>query len=232
MTLGELAASIAHEINQPLGAIIVQAATAMRCLDATPSDPNETRQSLAGIANNARRAADVIARIRALAKKASIQVTQVDINEAITNVLALVRSELRLNRITVRVELESELLAIEGDPVQLQQLVLNLVMNAMDAMTGRETRDLLLSSRHLGDKVRVSVCDSGCGLDPCAAERLFDAFYTTKPAGMGMGLAICQSIIQSHGGQLSARCNVPRGAIFEFELPVRQPAHAACGRRA
>lgn len=228
MTLGELAASIAHEINQPLAAIMTDAAAARRWLNSTPPHPNKTLQSLAGITNDAQRAADVIARIRMLAKKSSIQTTQVDINEAITNVLALTRSELGLNRITVRTELEGELPAVEGDPVQLQQLVLNLVMNAMDAMTGGEPRDLLLSTRHAGDKVRVSVCDSGCGLDPRAAERLFDAFYTTKPAGMGMGLAICRSIIQSHGGQLSARGNAPRGAIFEFELPLwPAPDHAA-----
>ena len=105
--------------------------------------------------------------------------------------------------------------------MQLQQVVLNLVMNAIDAMTGSEPRDLVISTRQVGDKVRVSVGDSGCGLDCAAAERLFDPFYTTKPEGMGMGLAICRSIIRSHGGQLSARGNVPRGAIFEFELPIQ-----------
>lgn len=147
--------------------------------------------------------------------------TEVDINATITSVLALVRSEIEFNRITVRTELQGELPPVEGDPVQLQQLVLNLVMNAMDAMKDSEARDLLLGTQQAGDKVSVSVCDFGCGLDHEATERLFDAFYTTKPAGMGMGLAICRSIVQSHGGQLAARGNAPRGAIFEFELPLR-----------
>ena len=228
MQLGELGASIAHEITQPLATIKMNASVARRYLDATPPDPNETRQLLVSIQDSVQRAVDVLARIRALAKKSPIQTTQVDINATITNVLALVRSEIELNRITVRTELKGEALVVQGDPVQLQQVVLNLVMNAMDAMTASEPRELLLSTQQARDKVHVSVCDSGCGFEPGPADRLFDAFYTTKAAGMGMGLAICRSIIQSHGGQLSARDNAPRGAIFEFELPLQQaPAGGA-----
>jgi C4-dicarboxylate-specific signal transduction histidine kinase len=222
MQLGELGASIAHEITQPLASIMAEASVARRCLDATPPDPNETRQSLVHIRDSAQRAVDVVARIRALAKKSPIQTTQVDINATITNVLALVRSEIELNRITVRTELKGAVSGVQGDPVQLQQVLLNLVMNAMDAMTASEPRDLLLSTKQACDKVHVLVCDSGCGFEPGTANRLFDAFYTTKAAGMGMGLAICRSIIHSHGGQLSARDNAPCGAIFEFELPLQQ----------
>ena len=221
LQLGELAASIAHEVNQPLAAVMTDAGAATRWLDARPPDPNETRKALARIQDSTTRAADVIARIRTLAKKSPLQMTRIDLNETITSVLALGGSEIERNRIQVCTELQGDLPAVEGDRVQLQQVVLNLVMNAMDAMTGSEPRHLVISTRQVGDKVRVSVCDSGSGLDCAAAERLFDPFYTTKPEGMGMGLAICRSIIRSHGGQLSARGNVPRGAIFEFELPIQ-----------
>jgi two-component system, LuxR family, sensor kinase FixL len=226
MTLGELGASIAHEIKQPLAVIKMEASVARRYLDATPHNPDEARESLMKIQKDVQRATDVIERIRALAKKSPIQTTQVNINTIITNVLALVKNECLRNRITVLTELEPDALLVQGDPVQLQQLVLNLVMNAMDAMTSSELRDLLLRTQCASDMARVSVCDSGTGFDPEAADRLFDAFYTTKTSGMGMGLAICRSIIQSHGGKLSARANAPRGAIFEFELPLREASAA------
>ncbi|MBV8521995.1 MAG: hypothetical protein JOY71_07700 [Acetobacteraceae bacterium] len=228
LQLGELAASIAHEVNQPHAAVMTDAGAATRWLNATPPNPTETRKALARIQDSTARAADVIARIRTLAKKSPLQMTRVDINETITSVLALARSEIERNRILVRMELQGDLPAVEGDRVQLQQVVLNLVMNAMDAMVGSQPRDLVISTRQAGDKLRVSVSDSGCGLDVAAVERLFDPFYTTKPEGMGMGLAICRSIILSHGGELSARGNAPHGAIFEFELPSEQaPAVAA-----
>ena len=170
----------------------------------------------------------MIERIRALAKKSPIQAAQVDINTLIENVLALVKNECSLNRISVSTELERDVLLVEGDPVQLQQVVLNLVMNAVDAMISSESRNLLVRTQRACDMARVSVCDSGPGFDPAAADRLFDAFYTTKTSGMGMGLAICRSIIQSHGGKLSARPNAPRGAIFEFELSLKE---ASAGMR-
>ena len=222
MTLGELAASIAHEIGQPLAAITTYASAATRWLDATPPDLKEAQQSLARIRDSVQRAADVTARIRMLAKKSPIQTMQVDINETVASVLGLIQREIDRNRITIRSELEDAVPAVQGDPVQLQQLVLNLLMNAIDAMADSEARDLFLRTRYTDDKVRVSVFDSGCGLEPGATERLFDAFYTTKPGGMGMGLAICRSIIRSHDGQLSARGNEPCGAVFEFELPLRK----------
>jgi C4-dicarboxylate-specific signal transduction histidine kinase len=223
MTLGELAASIAHEINQPLAAMVMDSGLGSRCLDRATPDLDKARQMLARINKNGNRAADVIGRIRALAKKSSIQMTRIDVNEVIISVIALARGEIDRNRIALRTDLDRDLPAARGDRVQLQQVVLNLIMNALEAMAASEPRDLLVRSRAPGaQNVVVSVCDSGSGLEAQKVDRLFEAFYTTKPDGMGMGLAICRSIMEAHGGRLTARANEPRGAIFEAELPIEQ----------
>ncbi|HZB92710.1 MAG TPA: ATP-binding protein [Stellaceae bacterium] len=227
MTLGELAASIAHEINQPLAAVVADAGAALRWLDGKPPDLSEARQALARINKNGNRAADVIGRIRALAKKSSIQMDPVDMNEVILTIIAVTRREIDHNHVALRTELDANLPAVRGDRVQLQQVVLNLIMNAIEAVTAGEPRHLLIcSSERAPHSVVVSVCDSGPGLDPQNVNRLFEAFYSTKVAGMGMGLAICRSIMEAHGGRLSARANEPCGAIFEFELPTVRASEA------
>jgi C4-dicarboxylate-specific signal transduction histidine kinase len=228
MTLGELVASIAHEINQPLTAVITDASAGSRWLDGPSSDMNEARQALARIRKNTNRAVDVIDRIRALAKKSPIQMIEVDINEVIISVIAVTRSEIERNRVALRTELDKDLPSVRGDRIQLQQVVLNLIMNAIEAMAASETRELLVCSRDLEAKnVLVSVCDSGSGLDSQKVDRLLEAFYTTKPSGMGMGLAICRSIMQTHGGRLTFRVNEPRGAIFEIELPIEKSSRGS-----
>jgi PAS domain S-box-containing protein len=222
-TLGELTASIAHEVNQPLGAIVTNAGASLRLLEARVPDVAEAREGLKAIINDANRAADVIGRIRALTKKAPFQRQQVDLNELIREVAALTRAEMDRNRVELRLQLDPDLPPIEADRIELQQLLLNLIVNAIEAMSEARTRELLIVSNK-GDakEVRVSVCDSGRGLDPAATDRVFEAFYTTKAGGMGMGLAICRSIIERLGGRLSARANMPCGTIFEFAIPVEQ----------
>ena len=154
--------------------------------------------------------------------------SQVDLNEVIHSVIAVTRSEVERNRIALRTELDADLPAIRADRVQLQQVVLNLIMNAIDAMTDSEARELLVSSGQTTPQgVLVSVFDTGSGVDPQNVERVFEPFYTTKNSGMGMGLAICRSILETHGGRLSARANEPHGAIFEFELPIEDVEAAA-----
>jgi signal transduction histidine kinase len=188
-----------------------------------PPDLDRVRQALARINKNGNRAADVIDRIGALAKKSPIQMTQIDVNEVVTSVIALTRSEIARNRIALRTELDQDLPPARGDRVQLQQVLLNLIMNAVEAMAAGETRDLMVRSRAPGpQKVVVSVCDSGPGVEAQKVDRLFEPFFTTKPHGMGMGLAICRSIMEAHQGRLTARANEPRGAIFEAEFPIEQ----------
>jgi PAS domain S-box-containing protein len=227
-TLGELAASIAHEVNQPLAAILSNAGAGLRLLDAPVPDIPEAREALKSIMNDARRAGDVIARIRALTEKAPFQKEQLDVNAVIREVAALTRSEMQRNRVELRTELMTDLPPVQADRIELQQLLLNLIINANESMSDGAKRDLLIASTEgETDSVRVLVCDSGRGLDPAAADRIFQAFYTTKPGGMGMGLAICRSIIERLGGQLSARANVPCGTIFEFSIPVGQASAPA-----
>jgi PAS domain S-box-containing protein len=222
-TLGELTASIAHEVNQPLGAIVTNAGASLRWLEARVPDVAEAREGLKAIINDANRAADVIGRIRALTKKAPFQKQQVDLNELIREVAALTRAEMDRNRVELRLQLDTDLPPIEADRIELQQLLLNLIVNAIEAMSEAHTRELLIVSEKDDAKdVRVSVCDSGRGLDPAATDRIFEAFYTTKAGGMGMGLAICRSIIERLSGRLSARTNMPCGTIFEFAIPIEQ----------
>jgi PAS domain S-box-containing protein len=222
-TMGQLAASIAHEVNQPLAAAVTNAHAALRWLGAQPPDLEEGRQSLGHIIKDGHRASEVIERIRALIKKAPPRNDPLDINEIVLEVIALTRSEVLRNGVSLQTQLANALPFVRGDRIQLQQVILNLVVNAIEATsrTSEGARELLISAGKDGsDAVLVVVRDSGPGLDPEGLGRLFDAFYTTKPGGMGMGLSICRSIIEAHGGRIWATANVPRGAAFQFTLPV------------
>jgi PAS domain S-box-containing protein len=224
-TMGQLTASIAHEVKQPIAATVSNAQAALRWLSRHPPDLEEVRQALAHIVQDGRRAGDVVGRIRDLIKKAPPREDRLDINEAAREVIELTRGEAAKNGVRVRRELADGLPLIQGDRVQLQQVMLNLIINAVEAMRGVSDgpRELLISTgtSDTGD-VRVAVRDSGPGLTPAALERLFEPFYTTKPGGLGLGLSICRSIIEAHGGRLSASANVPRGAIFQFTLSMHQ----------
>ncbi len=219
-TMGQLTASIAHEVNQPIAATVTNANAALRWLGRHPPDLEEVRQSLEAIIKDGNRAGDVIDRIRAFIKKVPLRHDQLDINEAILEVIEVTRSELLRNGVSLQTELAKGLPLIRGDRVQLQQIFLNLIMNAIEAMSDvKGSRNLLISTvEDESNGVLVAVRDSGSGLSPESLERLFDPFYTTKPGGMGMGLSICRSIIEAHGGRLWASANVPRGAIFQFFL--------------
>jgi signal transduction histidine kinase len=220
ITIGELTASIAHEVNQPLGAIVVNAAACERWLASRPPQLAEARKALKNISADGQRASAVIGRIRALMKRQSPRKEPLDMNEAIREVLALVRQQLCSSDVVLR--LADELPRIDGDKVQLQQVLLNLIANAIDAMSGIEgrRRELAIVSRQDGANVVVEVCDSGIGMDAEHAERLFEAFYTTKEEGMGIGLAISRSIVEAHEGRMWAVPNVPYGAVFLVSLPV------------
>ncbi|HUB11978.1 MAG TPA: AAA family ATPase [Acetobacteraceae bacterium] len=225
-TMGQLTASIAHEVKQPITATTTNAAAALRWLGAQPANLEEARRTLHRIINDATRASSIIDRIRDLTKKAPAHRGSVDINEAIREVIALTRGEAVKTGVSVRTQLAEGLPLIDGDRVQLQQVNLNLIINAIEAMSGTtETPRELLISTALAEPggVLVAVGDSGPGLAPSALEQLFEAFYTTKPNGLGLGLSICRSIIEAHGGRLWATANTPRGAVFHFEVPG-QPA--------
>ena len=225
--MGQLTASIAHEVKQPIAATVSNAQAALRWLGRQPPDLEEVRQALAHIVQDGKRAGDVVSRIRDLIKKAPRREDRLDINEAVREVIELTRSEAATNGVSVQSELAGGLALIQGDRVQLQQVVLNLIINAAEAMSGASDgpRELLISTgtSDAGD-VRVAVRDSGPGLTPAALERLFEPFYTTKAGGLGLGLSICRSIIEAHGGRLWVSANVPRGAIFQFTLP-NHPGH-------
>jgi len=250
--LGELTASIAHEINQPLGAVVNNASACVRWLKA--HNLEEARQSALLVITEGHRAGEIISRIRALAKKVPPQKDWLEINETIGEVIAMARSAAQRNRITLRTQLANDSPLILGDRIQLQQVILNLLINAIEAMsevsegprelwvcsqkftktaargpralqTGEAEEDLLAAealAEAEGTHVLIAVRDSGPGLDPKGLDRLFDAFYTTKPQGLGMGLAISRSIIEAHGGRLWAKANAPRGAVFQFALPIRE----------
>jgi PAS domain S-box-containing protein len=221
-TMGQLTASIAHEVNQPIAAVVTNAQAALRWLNMQPPDPEEVRLALDRIVSNGRRAGDVINRMRALVRKAPPLNDQLDVNEVTREVIALTRSELHSSGTLLRTELAGGLPLIQGDRIQLQQVMLNLILNAVEAMSESDegSRELLISTEADGaNGVRIAVRDWGPGLKPESLDRLFDAFYTTKQDGMGMGLSICRSIIEAHGGRLWATTNVPQGALFQFTLP-------------
>jgi PAS domain S-box-containing protein len=220
-TMGQLSASIAHEVNQPIAAAITNVHAALRWLGARPPDLEEVRQALGRIVANGNRAGDVIGRIRALATKAPPRKDALEINEAILEVIALTQGEAAKNNVSVQTQLGEALPLVEGDRVQLQQVILNLIINAVEVMSDicEGPRELLISTAKAEpDGVLVKVRDSGPGLAPASLERVFDAFYTTKPSGLGMGLSICRSIIEAHGGRLWATSGVPQGAVFNFTL--------------
>jgi PAS domain S-box-containing protein len=222
-TMGQLTASIAHEVNQPIAAAATNAQAALRWLAARPPNLEEVRQALDHIVKDASRAGDVIGRIREIIKKAPSRKDRVDINEAIHEVIELTRGEAVKNGASVQTALGKGLPPIEGDRVQLQQVVLNLIVNAVQAMgaVAERPRELFITTaRAEPNGVLVTVKDSGPGLAPSNLEQLFAPFYTTKPDGLGMGLSICRSIIEAHGGRLWVTANQPRGAIFSFTLPT------------
>jgi PAS domain S-box-containing protein len=225
-TMGQLTSSIAHEVNQPIAAAVTYASAARRFLNAEPPNFREVDDALSLIVREGNRAGEVVGRIRALIKKAPARKDAVEINDAILEVIALTRTEASNNNVSVRTQLAEGLPPVQGDRVQLQQVLLNLIINAIEAMRdiGDEARELLISSRNEPDGVSVDVRDSGPGFAPAALERVFDAFYTTKRGGLGLGLSICQSIIEAHNGRLWASPNVPRGAIFRFTTPAHPAA--------
>ena len=221
-TMGQLSASIAHEVNQPLAAAVTHAQAALRWLGARPPDLEEARRAVGRIVKEGDRASDVIGRIRALVKKAPPRKDDFEINEAIREVIALTRGEVVKNSVSVETQLAEGLPLIQGDRVQLQQVILNLIINAVEAMSGvsEGARELLISTaKAASDGAVVAVRDSGPGLAPANLERFFEAFYTTKPSGLGMGLSICRSIIEAHGGQVWASSNDGPGTTFQFSLP-------------
>ncbi|MBV9537510.1 MAG: GHKL domain-containing protein, partial [Acidisphaera sp.] len=221
-TLGQFTASIAHEIAQPIGSARNNARAALNFLDRKPPELGDVREALDCIVDDADRARDIIDRIRDHIKKAPPRKHRFDLNDAITEVIALARSAIAGNRISVQTRLSERLFPVEGDRVQLQQVVLNLILNAVEAMGSVETgaRELLISTGQAqGNGVLVTVRDSGPGIDPEDVEHVFEAFYTTKSSGVGMGLSICRSIINAHGGRLWVEANQPRGAVFQFTLP-------------
>jgi PAS domain S-box-containing protein len=223
-TMGQLAASIAHEVNQPIAAAFTNAQAALRWLGTEPPDLQEVRQALGRIVKDTNRAGDVIGRIRDLIKKAPPRKDSLDINETIRDVIVLTCGEVVKNGVSAQTQFAEGLPIIQGDRTQLQQVILNLIINAIEAMScvGEGSRRLLISTGKDGqDGVLVAVRDSGPGLAPADHERLFESFYTTKPSGLGMGLPICRSIIEAHGGRLWATANIPRGAVFQFTVPAR-----------
>src|SRR6266508_1203038 len=220
-TLGEMTASIAHEINQPLGALVNNAGACLGWLDA--ENLEEARNSVALMMDDAQRASEIITRIRALVKKAPPQRDWLDINQIIRELIALGQSEVQRNHIALETQLSDDMPLVFADRIQLQQVMLNLMMNAIEAMSGAADgpQELLVrSGPNESQGVLVSVQDSGPGLDPKSVDHLFDAFYTTKPHGLGMGLAISRSLIEAHGGRLWAAAKTPHGAVFQFALPI------------
>jgi signal transduction histidine kinase len=223
ITMGQLTASIAHEINQPLAAIITNADACLLWLEADRQDLEEARQAATRIVRNGHRAGDIIKSIRALARKSAPEMVSLDLNDVIREVIVLMGAEFRRHGIRVQTSLSSDLDSVLGDRVQLQQVVLNLIMNGIEAMADPMHGQRWLrirSANHESSGVLVAVEDSGPGLDQAQADRFFEAFVTTKPGGMGMGLSICRSIIDAHGGRLWASPNLPNGAVFQFTLPA------------
>ena len=222
MTLGELTASIAHEVNQPLAAIVTNGNACLRWLGGAQPNFVEARQAVERIIKDSYRASEVISRVRTLVKKTPPRNDLVDVNDVIVEVLALAQSQARRNYVLLKRDLGNDLPPVLGDRVQLQQVILNLIINGIEAIAkNREgERELTVSSgKDESNNLVVAVRDTGSGIDPANAERLFDAFFTTKADGMGMGLAISRTIIESHGGRLWATSNSPRGSVFQFTLP-------------
>jgi PAS domain S-box-containing protein len=223
MSLGALTASIAHEVSQPLSGIITNASTCLRMLDADPPNLDGARETARRAIRDGNRASDVVTRLRALFSKKEFTLEPLDLNEATREVIALSLSDLQRNRVVLQSELADELPTITGDRVQLQQVVLNLLRNASDAMTGVDDRPrhlLIKTEREPADRVRVTVRDAGVGLDRQSMDKLFDPFYTTKSGGMGIGLSVSRSIVERHHGRMWAAPNDGPGATFSFSIPL------------
>jgi PAS domain S-box-containing protein len=221
-TLGELAASIAHEVNQPLAAVVTNAEAATNWLERAPPNLAEVQQALDEIAKGGKRAGEILGRIRAFIKKAPVHKELVDINQAILEVVALTRNEVQRNGITLQTQLEQGLTPVMGDSVQLRQVLLNFILNAVEATNGvdEDRRNVVVSTTEDSSSIVVTVRDTGVGIEAGRADELFKPFYTTKASGMGMGLSICRSIVEAHGGQVRATRNADAGATFRFTLPA------------
>src|SRR6202158_5774203 len=222
-TMGELTASLAHEVNQPIAAALTDANTCMRWLTRDKPDVEEARGAASRVVKDATRAAKIIARVRLIFKKGVAQRELVDVNELIQEMIILLRNEISRHSISVRTELAQALPRVMGDRVQFQQVMMNLIMNSIDAMKDVEgTRELAINSQRTeNEQLMVSVSDTGAGLPPQQAAQIFNAFFTTKAPGTGMGLRISRSIVESHGGRLWAADNSPRGASFHLTLPTK-----------
>jgi C4-dicarboxylate-specific signal transduction histidine kinase len=220
-SLGELAVSLAHEINQPLGAVVNSASASLRWLATQPPNLQEAREATTRTVREANRASEVIARIRALLKKETPQMQRLDVNEVIREVLALARNEIAIGRVAVKTDLSAHVPTVSGDRVQLQQVLFNLIINAIEAMRAVKDRqrELRITSTTDSSVVQVSLEDTGVGLGQEDLDRIFHSFYTTKRDGIGMGLSISRSIIEAHGGRLWASSRSARGAVFQFTLP-------------
>jgi C4-dicarboxylate-specific signal transduction histidine kinase len=220
--MGELAASLAHEMTQPIATARNNARAALNFLEKRPPNLREVREALDCLVADTDRAGNILDRIRDHIKKAPPRKDRLDLNEAVNEVISLARSAITENQVSVQTSFSEGLAAVQGDRVQLQQVILNLILNAVDAMSSVEggPRELLISTeRSQRGGVLVAVRDSGPGIDPETLGRVFEAFYTTKPGGVGMGLSICRSIIDAHGGRLWTEVNESRGAVFQFTLP-------------
>jgi PAS domain S-box-containing protein len=225
-SLGELTASIAHEVNQPLGAVVANAEACLGWLDRESPDLNEAHAAIERIVRDGHRAGEVIRRVRALIKRTDTQMVPVDVNEIVSEAMNIVEHELLRHRVSQRMELSSDPPVVLGDRIQLQQVLLNLIINGIEAMqsiTDRRRELVIRSERVETQQVHVTVMDCGIGLSAESAHRIFDAFITTKSSGMGMGLSICRSIIQAHGGRIWASTNEPFGAAVQFTLPLHRP---------
>jgi C4-dicarboxylate-specific signal transduction histidine kinase len=223
--MGELAASLSHEILHPIATARNNARAGMRFLEMSPPNLSEVKEALGCVVRDADRAKDIVGRIRGQIKRAPPQKERFDLHEAINEVIVMVRSAIAKDAISVNTRLVDGLVPVQGDRVQLQQVLVNLILNAVEAMSSVEdgARELSIRTeqRQTGG-VLVAVHDSGPGIDPVNLDRVFEPFYTTKTSGVGMGLSICQTIINGHGGRLWMSANEPRGAVFQFTLPAAQ----------
>ena len=221
--MGTMTASIAHEINQPLGAIAMNAEAALLLLSRPEPDLEKVRAELQSVVEDAHRASQVIASVRAMFGKDQGERSALNLNELVRQILAVAHGEIERNLVSVQIDLIDRLPQILGDRIALQQVFLNLIMNAVDAMSSVTDRERVLTIRSRickSDRVLITLENSGKGIDPSHIDRIFDAFFTTKSNGMGMGLSICRSIIEDHGGRLSAKASYPHGSVFKINLPT------------
>jgi len=226
-TMGEMAASIAHEVNQPLSGVVINGNACLRWMAGDPPNMGEAREAVQRIIRDGKRASEVVARIRSMSKKSVAAKEPLDLNETIAEVVAFTQGEVRRTRATLRTDLARDLPMVIGDRVQLQQVFMNLMLNGIDAMKGTTGgRELTIKSEAGDAQLLISVSDTGVGLPPEQADQIFSAFFTTKENGTGMGLPISRSIIESHGGRLWAVDNSGPGMTFQFTLPTTVAAHA------